>query len=64
MSRPRNTSRSVDVHVLLPEDLVADISLILFSDLEGRVPYGAFQKFYTQALREYLHKLKEDTNED
>lgn len=50
--------------MLLPEDLVADISLILFSDLEGRVPYGAFQKFYTQALREYLHKLKEDTNED
>lgn len=62
MSRPRNTTRSIDVHLMLPEDLVAEVSIMLYSDLQGRIPLGEQARFYTRAARELLQRMKEETD--
>jgi hypothetical protein len=43
---------------MLPEDLVARIYARLISSVEGRVPYGAQQKFFTRAAVDLLEKLE------
>ena len=60
MARPRNTVRTLNVHLMLPEDLMSQIYALLHSDLEGRVPFGAQQKFFERAARDLLAKLAEE----
>ena len=61
MSRPLKTVRTVYLHVGIPEDLAAQLKLHLFSDLEGKIPMGAQQEFFTQLLRaEFAAKEKPD----
>lgn len=57
MSRPRKTNRSVDVHVMVPEDLFAEINLLLFSPLQNRVPLGHLSTFFEHAARHWLRHL-------
>lgn len=38
----------------LPETLRAKVDLILFSELEGRVPQGRYQEFFIERLVEYF----------
>lgn len=59
MSRPRKTERTVDVHVMLPQDVVLAIELRLFSELQQRIPLGARARFYEEASRRYLAQLIE-----
>lgn len=62
MARPKSVRRSVDVHIMLPEDLVAEVEMELFSPLQQRVPLGARAVFYEQAARAELarrHTLRE-----
>lgn len=54
MPRPRKTVRTVYKNIGLPEDLVLKIDLELFSDLEGRIPLGAQQRFFTKLVREHF----------
>lgn len=54
MSRPKKTVRTVYKNIGLPEDLVLKIDLELFSDLEGRIPLGAQQRFFTKLVREHF----------
>ena len=63
MSRPRKIDRTVDVHIMLPQSLVAEIELRLYSDLQQRIPLGARAAFYEQAVREYLNRLKRREHE-
>lgn len=49
--RPAKAIRPVEKSVSLPEDLVARVELELWSELEGRVPLGAFAAFVEQAVR-------------
>ena len=58
MPRPRNTIRTINVHLLLPETLVSRIYAQLLSDVEGRVPYGAQQSFFVRAAEDLLDKLE------
>ena len=58
MSRPRNTTPSVEVHVMLPVDTVARVNLLLFSELQGRVPLGHLAKFFDRAAKDLLEKLE------
>ena len=46
------------LNLSLPPYLVARLKLFLWSDLEGRVPKGAYQKFFTDRLREYFDLYK------
>jgi hypothetical protein len=42
------------MHTTLPEDLMARLDLLLWSDFEGRVPKGAYQKFFEARMREFF----------
>lgn len=52
--RKPNLEASVATNLHLPESLRTRLDLILFSELEGRVPKGAYQKFFMERLSEYF----------
>lgn len=54
MARPKKTVRTIYKNIGLPEDLVARMELELFSEMEGRIPFGAQQEFFTKLLRDYF----------
>lgn len=56
MARPRKTIRTIYTNVGIPEDLYAKVQLELYSEVEGKVPFGAQQEFYTRLLREHFAK--------
>lgn len=51
MPRPKQTIRTVYFHVGLPEDLAAKIQLQLFSEVESKIPIGAYQRYFTELVR-------------
>lgn len=53
MSRRTLLIRPVRVEVKIPEDLHAAISLELYSELEGKVPYGKMSELVVSLLREW-----------
>jgi hypothetical protein len=58
MSRPKRTIRTIYKNIALPEDLVAKLELELFSEVEGRIPFGAQQEFFVKLLREHFEAPK------
>lgn len=52
MPRPKKTIRTEYFHIGLPEDLAAQVKLHLFSEIEGKVPMGAQQEFFTELVRD------------
>lgn len=56
MTRGRrpNIEPSVATNLHLPESLRTRLDLILFSALEGRVPKGAYQRFFMERLQEFF----------
>jgi hypothetical protein len=54
MARPKKTFRTVPKNICLPEDLVAKLELELYSEVEGKIPFGAQQEFFTKLLRDYF----------
>jgi hypothetical protein len=54
MPRPARTDRPVEKHLSLPASIVAQVDLQLFSQLEGKVPHGAWSALMEQLLREWL----------
>ena len=59
MARPTKTIRTIYKNIGLPEDLVAKVELELFSEVEGKIPFGAQQEFFTELLREYFNNKQE-----
>ena len=55
MARPSKTIRTVYFNIGLPEDLAAKVKLRLYSELEGKIPHGAQQDFFTQLVREHFN---------
>ena len=45
MARPRKTDRPVEKNISLPGSLVTRVELELWSDLEGKIPFGAWQRY-------------------
>jgi len=60
MARPRKTDHSVAQRIYLPESLVAELQLLLWSEFEGRVPYGVLSVFVEQAVRDALRRKSEE----
>ena len=58
-ARPKQLSRSPK-ELSLPPDIVARVDLALYSELEGRVPHGAWQKLLTHLLGEWLTRLDDN----
>lgn len=50
---PRLAIPTEKIHISLPEDLRRRVELELWSELEGRVPKGAYKRFFTTILRDY-----------
>lgn len=57
MARPPKLDRPVEKSISLPASIHTRMELELFSELEGRVPHGAWSKLVTTLLREYIAKL-------
>jgi hypothetical protein len=56
MPRPRRAVRPVEKTINLPEDLVGKVDLILWSELEERVPHGAWARHVEELLRKDLEE--------
>ena len=54
MPRPRKAIRPVEKNISLPQDLVTRVDLELYSDLEGKVPFGAKSELVESLLRDWL----------
>lgn len=58
MARPASINKPIEKKLSLDAELVARVELALFSDLEGRVPYGAWSGLIEQLLREYFNRAE------
>ena len=58
MARPASINKPSEKKLSLDAELVAKVELALFSDLEGRVPYGAWSGLIEQLLREYFGRAE------
>jgi hypothetical protein len=52
--RQPNILRPIKLNTTLPEDIRTKLDLHLWSDVEGRVPKGAYQRFFLDRIREYF----------
>ncbi len=55
MPRPPNLIPSKVLNVALPLPVFTQMMLHLNSDLEGRVPHGAYSRFLAELLRDYFN---------
>lgn len=58
MARPPKIYRGISVHIHLPEDLYAQLTAHLFSPSEGRVPLGAYQRFFSDRIIEFFSQAR------
>lgn len=56
MSRPKQTVPSVPVNVALPAPLKEKLDLELFSEVENRIPTGAYKDFFTRLITQYFEQ--------
>lgn len=61
MSRPQNILRPIKLTTTLPEDVWTQLTSHLFSEVEGRVPQGAYQTFICDRVREFFSYRRLDT---
>ena len=54
MSRRPALTPSVKLTTMIPADIHAQLSLLLWSDLEGKVPIGAWQRWICERAQEYM----------
>lgn len=50
MARPKKTDRPVEKNISLPQSVVVRVELELFSELEGKVPFGAWQRYIVRLV--------------
>ena len=58
MGRPQRTIRSIEKNICFDEPLVNRVDLILYSELEGRVPHGEWKRFLQEAVEEKLARMQ------
>lgn len=54
MPRQPDIIRPTALHISLPENVRGRLDLILYSALEGRIPKGAYQRFFIQRIQEFF----------
>ncbi len=54
MPRPKKTDRPRRLEVSIPESILSRVQIELFSEVEGRVPFGALSELVAQQLAEWL----------
>ena len=67
MARPKKVIASIKKNLCLPENLVTRVELELYSELEGKVPFGAWQEFISSLIVKYFNEKnqleKDEENE-
>jgi len=58
-NRPQ-VDRPVKLNLGLPESEKAELDLMLWSSVEGRVPSGAYKRFFRERIYEYRHWIALD----
>jgi hypothetical protein len=58
MPRPKQTTPSVFRNIALPQPIADKLDLILFSELEGRIPTGAYKIFFTNCIEQYFEQMR------
>lgn len=48
------------INLALPADARTQLDLHLYSELEGRVPRGSYQRFFTERIREFFAREQLD----
>lgn len=65
MPRQKLIHRPRKLTLHLPEDVVAQVDLFLFSPALGKIPEGAYQRFFTDRINEFFATagptIKEET---
>jgi len=51
MGRLKKVIRPIEKNISLPETLVAEVELRLYSEVEGRVPHGSWSKYLTELIK-------------
>jgi hypothetical protein len=46
--------RPSHIHLSLPEDIRGKLDLMLWSGVDGRVPKGAYQRFFLDRIQEFF----------
>lgn len=59
MPRRPNLERPVPLNLKLPEGLRTKLDLLLWSEVEKRVPRGAYQEFFIGLINQYFDRLAE-----
>ena len=57
MAKPKNLIPSVEKKISIEADLCARMELSLYSELEGRIPYGAQSQLINQLLRQHYREV-------
>lgn len=63
MVRPRNIARTIRKHLTMREELLTAVELELFSEVEGRVPVGAWQDYIEGLVEDDLRQRSEQEKE-
>lgn len=56
MARQPDILRPIRLHTTFPEDIRAKLDLYLYSEAEGRVPKGAYQRFIIERIRQFFSR--------
>jgi len=51
MPQPRKLDRPTDVHIVLPETLVGELTVELWSEAHNRIPQGKLSGFIEESIR-------------
>lgn len=62
-TKPRRNKNVIRRHISIPEDLCAEIDLLLYDPVRNRIAYGAWSEFVITAIRHYLNELKNKKEE-
>lgn len=60
MARPKAVVPTVRKALWLPSDLVAELELEGFSEVEGRVPYRAISRLVAHLLRAHIDQRRRE----
>ncbi len=60
MPRPKEIDAKGQIQIRFPDSLRGELTLHLWSDLDGRVPYGGWSTFFIERSREYLRSERLD----
>ena len=62
--RQPNPNKSIERKIQFPERLDTELQLLLYSEVEQRVPYGALSRLVVPVMEQFLTKLKEERAKD